>query len=615
MASVTATKGTLSVRAWVGDCKTLLAFNLSDKKSANSLAGFTIQCKPQGQTPYYLLNDLRFETPGNHAQDSSQPELSSINAPIHKFRWLHVPGSFHQGTQPFMGPYTYVVTPRYFDSKQSMLPSDPNLSVSVTVNVGPFTKGDLQLGFARGFVQSQAFAHHFGKNALIQPKAKTLLFDTSQNAGANAAGEKFSFRDEYVWSGFTARQRIFEILDQVSSDHSLSLKVFAYDLNEPDFCGKLLDLAANGKVRIILDDATLHHDAKSPKPEDEFERLFRQKAASGSAIQRGKFGRFAHDKVLIVSNQQGPVKVLTGSTNFSITGIYVNSNHVLVFNDAQVAAEYSKVFEEAWKDKVNESFQNSPLAAAPFIATSARLPKTSITFSPHTDVVAGSLLQGIVTRIGQEKSANKSLGSVLFAVMQLDDTSKTQSGSSAKGAKPNPVYTALRNLHKNGKIFSYGISDSPGGIFLHSQGKPNGVLVTGKPGSTQLPPPFDQVATVFGHQIHHKFVVCGFNGPNPVVYCGSSNLAPGGEHLNGDNLLEIHDADVAAAFAIEAVSLVDHFAFLDRMNKKAPKGKVAMPTKQQAAASAGWFLSTDDKWTKPYFDSKDLYFMDRQLFA
>jgi hypothetical protein len=120
---------------------------------------------------------------------------------------------------------------------------------------------------------------------------------------------------------------------------------------------------------------------------------------------------------------------------------------------------------------------------------------------------------------------------------------------------------------------------------------------------------------VFGHQIHHKFVVCGFNGPNPVVYCGSSNLAPGGEHLNGDNLLEIHDADVAVAFAIEAVSLVDHFAFLDRMNKKAPKGKVAAPTKQQAAASAGWFLSTDDKWTKPYFDPKDLYFMDRQLFA
>ena len=53
---------------------------------------------------------------------------------------------------------------------------------------------------------------------------------------------------------------------------------------------------------------------------------------------RGKFSRYAHDKVFIVS-QQGDrrEKVLTGSTNFSVTGLYVNSNHVLVFNDPKVA--------------------------------------------------------------------------------------------------------------------------------------------------------------------------------------------------------------------------------------------------------------------------------------
>src|SRR5262245_56518056 len=110
MASESATQGTFSVRAYVGDSKTLLAFNLADKKSVTNLPGFTIQCKPQGQTPYFLLNNLQFKTPGDHAQDSTEPAYSSINAPIHKFRWLHVPGSFHQGTKPFMGPYTYVAT-------------------------------------------------------------------------------------------------------------------------------------------------------------------------------------------------------------------------------------------------------------------------------------------------------------------------------------------------------------------------------------------------------------------------------------------------------------------------------------------------------------------------
>src|SRR5205814_3038837 len=95
---------------------------------------------------------------------------------------------------------------------------------------------------------------------------------------------------------------------------------------------------------------------------------------------------------------------------------------------------------------------------------------------------------------------------------------------------------------------------------------------------TVLPPPFDQVPNIggVGHQVHHKFIVCGFNGTDPVVYCGSSNLASGGEELNGDNLLAIHDGDVATAFAIEAVGLVDHFNFIDRYaTQSAKNNKVA----------------------------------------
>lgn len=86
------------------------------------------------------------------------------------------------------------------------------------------------------------------------------------------------------------------------------------------------------------------------------------------------------------------------------------------------------------------------------------------------------------------------------------------------------------------------------------------------------------------------------NGSDPAVYCGSSNLASGGEAENGDNLLEIHDADVATAFAIEALGLVDHYNFLDRManpKKSVPKKKPAANAgakqaapKKKASASA-----------------------------
>jgi hypothetical protein len=603
MTVVTKTKGALTVNAYAGDAKTLLAFNLS-KGAAKNLAGFTIRAAPGTKAPYYIYNNLQFEKPGDHAQDAKDPPYSSINAPIHKFRWLHVPGSVHQGIEPFLGSYVYTVTPRYFDATGSMLPLDQALSVPVQIDVVPFKKGDIELGFTRGFIQSQAFVNHFGLDAPIRPKGDELLYDTSVEAGVNAAGEHFTFEDEYRWLGFTARKKIFDILDQVEKSKTLKLDVFAYDLNEPDIVGALLRIAAQGRLRVILDNASLHHDTKDPTPEDQFETLFNQKKKGASAIIRGKFGRYAHDKVLIVSNSTGPTKVLTGSTNFSVTGLYVNSNHVIVFTDANVAKKYGEVFEAAWTNGPTlKKFQSSPLAAGAFTFKGSHTPRTDISFAPHTDAVAKTLMDDLTARINQEGAKSKTKGSVLFAIMDL-------------GSGDGPVRPTLTSLHANQSVFSYGISDSTDGIKLYVPKRKTGVLVTGKPTKTKLPPPFSQVPNAGrGHQIHHKFVVCGFDTADAVVYCGSSNLATGGEAANGDNLLAIHDRDVATAFAIEAVALVDHFEFLDRYSKSDNPQPTPPTLKQPAAAEAGWFLSTSDRWTAPFFDGDDLRNVDRELFG
>lgn len=613
MGSVSKSKGTFSVRAHVGDAKTLLAFNL-DKAGAKNLAGFTIWCQPQQGSGYYLLNSLQYEHTADHAQDASLPPYSSINAPFMKFRWLHVPGSAHQGIVPFFGPYTYTVTPRYFDKNGGLLPLDRNAGVAVTVDVKPFKKGKLSLGFTRGFTQSQAFVHHFGKDAALIPRNRELVYDTSVQAGANANGETFTYQQEYEWSGFTARDRVFEILDRVVADDSLHLDVLAYDLNEPDVIDRLLTLAKDGRIRIVLDNAPLHTStAKKPSWEDEFTDAFETAAKkTDAAILRGHFGRYAHDKIFIVSKNGKAQTVLTGSTNFSVTGMYVNSNHVLVFDDPKVAGTYQDLFNEIWKDEVAKpAFLTTDFSkeAYPF-----NPPKMEITFSPHSSDYALSVLQGIADRIAKEGKKPKAQGSVLFAVMQLDGSDST-------------VYSALANVHENARIFSFGITDTTSGIELYKPGVAQGILVTGKPAATVLPPPFDQVPNIggVGHQVHHKFVVCGFNTNDAVIYCGSSNLASGGEKVNGDNLLAIHDTDVATVFAIEAIGLVDHFNFLDRYASKNAKAgtstkaaavKKPKPTsKVQAAVSAHWYLATNDKWTASYFNRSDLHYWDRELFG
>lgn len=593
------------VKAYRGDAKTLLAFDIQTKPARTRLAGFTIMVKPPGKAAYYILNDLRFETPGDHAQDPKEPAFSTLNAPIHKFRWVHVLGQAHQGMTPAYGTYTYTVTPRYFDANASMLPLDPARSVAIDVTVDEFVAGNVKLGFTRGFVQSQAFVRHFGQDVQIKPRDAQLQFDTAQVAGQNAGGDSFTYQDQYRWLGYTARKRVFEILDALKADASLKLDVFAYDLDEPEVITRLLALAAKGRVRVILDNSAGHHNVDKPKAEDQFEALFVAKAGADH-IKRGHFSRYSHDKVLIVSDAKGPLRVLTGSTNFSVTGLYVNSNHVLVFEDRAVAAAYAGVFEEAWRGNVHTAaFARSPWAARAHPFGGANTPNTSVTFSPHTAPIATQLLDDMVTRIHAEGAVKGRIGSVLFAVMELD------------GGQANPIYQALNALHADQSLFSYGISDNPGGISLYPLGSSTGVLVTGKPIRTVLPPPFNQVPSIgLRHQVHHKFVVCGFNSPDAVVYCGSSNLALKGEEVNGDNLLAIRNQDIATAFAIEALALVDHFDFLDRMApKKSPKGSPAPASKSQAAVSAGWFLGTSDAWVHKYFDPKDLHSLDRQLFA
>ena len=609
-----AVQGPFRLVAHRGDAKTLLAFDL-DPPARSGLAGFSIRVTPPGKPPYYLFNQLRFAHPDDHASLPGEKAWSSANAPFQKFRWVHVPGQSHQGLDPVWGDYLYEATPRYFDAGGHMLALDPALTAAVTIEMAPFKDGSLSLGFTRGFTQSQAFTRHFGKDARIRPQGDELLYDTNAICGTNDKGEKFTYEQQYRWSGFTARKLIFGLLDEAIADPQLSVDLFAYDLNEPDFMRRLLKLGENGRVRIILDNADLHHDPTDLTKEDRFAEEF-ENVAGAPALKRGKFGRYSHDKVIILKRNGDAVKVLTGSTNFAVTGFYVNSNHVLLFDDAGVAGLYADMFQKSWDLNVGAgAFRKTDFSKEDFHFDGAGLPKMTISFSPHDETKARGVLKRITDTVAAQQSQPGGLGNVMFAVMELGSTTE------------NPVYDSLNAIHADPSVFSFGISDHPDGIAFYNVGSAEGVLVTGKPKDPILPPPFDQVRGVGGgHQVHHKFVVCDVNGTG-VVFCGSSNLALGGEKVNGDNLLMIEDQDVAMVFGIEALALIDHFNFLGKVAKPqagaaAPAAAPAAPVPPPpppadlaaAAESKGWHLATGD-WAAKYFDSNDLHSKDREIFA
>jgi hypothetical protein len=580
----------VSVRAYKGDATTLLAFDLDESLTEN-FVGFTVRVKQGNRDPYPLSNRLSFKPAilrKNGIDDKEK--LSSLYSPYQKFRWVHVPSSEHYIDNPYFGNYAYEVTPRYLVD-DVLMDLDPALTVSVTVDVSPFRDGEVQVGFTRAFISSQAYAYHFSNNGKLRPNKNDLIFDIKEISGTakrwNPQSKKtedtpYTFEEQHEYLGWQARDRVMEFLDEILSDNSLRLDVFAFDLDEPVVVQKLIALAKQGRLRMILDDSKDH--IKKRCFEEQFEDLFENNAPDKKDIFRGHYQALSHSKVFIQRSGGSAVKVLTGSTNFTTNGLYVNANHVIIFNNTKVAQLYADVFDASFSEKLMSAFKKTKFADTGSLISEQGLPDMTIRFSPHAKDIADKFFKTISQRIEKAET------DVLFAIMN----DRSQSG----------ILDAVRKQVKSDEVFTYGITDSAKDVFLYKPHSKRGVRVAGKGTETALPPPFNAVAKVPGVSIHHKFVVVDFKGKNGVVYCGSSNLAYNPEQKNGDNLIEIRDEDVVTAFAIEAIRLVDHFHW---RNKKRGAKEKKEPL---------YLDDNKDKksiWYQSYYNPDDLHYLERTL--
>lgn len=548
-----ATKGGLTVKVYRGDGSAMLAFNL-DKGKTKNLAGFAVKRTAPGGKSIYLPNRLGFSScVTSETKTEEMGGHPSDEAPFQKFRWIDIPEEMKPGD------FRYEVTAMYY-GEGDKLKAGPSVDVSLSIEP---SKGDaFEFGFTRGYLSSQAYTDLF-KNADIRPKTKTLDYNTK------------SYAKQYEWLGYHARQLVFDFVEECLADKSITVDLFAYDLDEPDFVRAMQKLGK--RLRAYLDNAPLH--TKTGALEIDAHKLL-VKSAGAANVKQGHFKRFAHNKVMIQRKNGKPVKVLTGSANFSVRGLYVQANNILVFDDPTTAGLYGQAFDESFSNA--PKFSSSDIAQAWHDVNVNGIPEFSICFSPHK--TGNVSLQKVADAIQKAKS------SVVFAVMQLGGG--------------GGVMDDLKSLPKR-KIFSYGMTQASGGIKVYKPGESEAMLVPFSYLKGKVPPPFqDEYSGGSGIVIHDKFVVVDFNTDNPVVFTGSSNLAAGGEQDNGDNLLAIYDKEVASAYAIEAIRLVDHYHFRATM-------KTATSAKPLCLQDAGAKV----KWWQPYYDPKSILSKERVLFS
>jgi phosphatidylserine/phosphatidylglycerophosphate/cardiolipin synthase-like enzyme len=552
--SVVATSASdVTLYAYPGDGSVLLAFDINES-ALDNLAGFALTRQNEQGEVTVLQNRLSFSTV--ITQDTTPEQRrwhSSLEAPFQNFRWVDFPSHVAAGN------YTYTVTAMYFQPSTTVLRKGHSARVTVTLGKQPYDS--FYYGFTRGYLSSQAYAEQFGNKAIRPSGAKTVDYPTAQ------------FKEQYEWLGASARQiMIYALAD--CQDPTVTVDLFAFDLDEPDFIRTMAMLSK--RLRAFLDNSALH--IKPGCCELQAKALLTQTAGEEN-IRTGHFHRFAHNKVVIFKRAGKPYRVLTGSANFSVRGMYVQANNMLLFDNTKVAELYEQVFEDCFNDPAN--FAKEPIAQKWFPVSAHDMPDTEFCFSPHNEPEIS------LTPI--ENAINNAQSSVLFAIMELEGGGE--------------VMQAIKDLPKRANIFGFGVTQSEASAKIYGPRSPNGEVVQFAYLHKQVPEPFrEETSGGPGQVIHDKFCVVDFNGENPVLFTGSSNLAKGGEQSNGDNLIKITDRRVVTAFAVEAIRLVDHYVFRAAMSK-------ATATEPLVLKGA----DAKEPWWKPYFDQKNLKYRERQV--
>jgi phosphatidylserine/phosphatidylglycerophosphate/cardiolipin synthase-like enzyme len=550
------TRGGTTIKLHRGERKCLIGLDLDRANATEDFVGFALEFRePNSETWKRVSNRLRFSYDGL-TEEEKKKGAPSTEAPIQKFRWIHFP------FEPQDGVYRYRATPMYMRPDESLMRGQ---AVEASIDLSHQTiEGVLDVGFTRGYASSQAYA-----NRTRFPCQERILPALGSAAPADLAHDMSQCQVEYDWLGFESRATIYALLEEAIIDPSVTVDGLFYELREPEIVRKLARLGS--RLRAIIDNHDAHGDQDSN--ESTASDLL---SNAGAQVKRGKFARQQHNKVLILRRDGTAYKALAGSTNFSLRGLYVQSNNTIVFSDQKTTALLGSVFESYFslidRPRAASRFRQDPLSQAWHDCSSPGGPVIRIAVSPHTD--PSLTLDPIAEAIEQAES------SVLYAVVFLNQLT-------------GRVRDTLEELvHRS--TFSYGISQRRGSLSVF---KPDGSrgLVTFAYLAGETPEPFSTEWSSYSggesksNVLHHKFVVTDFNTPQAKVFTGSSNMAKGGEEDNGDHLILIEDRRVATAYAVEALRIFDHFHFRVAMREADAEREVIKLAKLPAPGEHPWF--------------------------
>ena len=526
----------LTLNAIAGTYVVLLGIDLSEEDCP--VLGFSIHRQDHTEDEGYFLNSFkRFEETADKVPEGQSATLE--HHPLQSFQWADYtakPGHC----------YTYTVR------ALRGTPADlrPFAEVAVTVQTESPEDGLHDIYFNRGVAASQAYERRFG----------------------DRRPEEVPGRAAYAWLSRGLNEALESFLRSCKPGRH-ALRIAAYEFNYRCF----LDLVKNTLKRGV--DVKVVYDARRLKIREKNDAAVQVAGLAGVSYRRTHpISYISHNKFIIKLEDDQPVTVWTGGTNFSEGGIYGHSNVSHVVEDRGIAEKFHDYWQALAKDPGSKELKQQ---VAELSSLPSELPPegTSVLFSPYKN------LDPLHWYARLASSAREGLF-MTFAFGMNDVFKKVYETSTA------PFRLAL--LEKVTRPMRRGPERCAEERRMQRlRRKPENVFAVGNFIRTNK---FDgwveeRLSNLNRHvrYVHNKFMLVDPLSEDPIVVVGSANFSDASIRRNDENMLIVRgNRRVADIYLGEFMRLFTHHAFRESLQWRRSDDR-----------QPRW-LRTDDWWREYY---------------
>jgi len=488
----------------------------------------------------------------NQTNTEWKPKDTSV-WPLQKFSWNDV-------TAERGGSYTYEIVPMVGDPDHLEADAGNRLTTG-QIELTP-GEGNIRAYFNRGILSTQSLTHQIPQFGSGTPDYKVLTSRIDQPGDP--------LRNSLAGQMIEALSSLLEKARAEGGECYCAL----YELTDPELLKLLVD---SKNVHIILSNAGENDAENRPARQTLHE--------SGIDITDRilKSGHIGHNKFVVYADKKGePQAVLSGSTNWTFTGICAQSNNAIIIESPDLAKIYLDYWNSLKSEGTNQStkFRTDNNTEKPPVTVDES--RVTVWFSPNTKQ--------------QAKPAKSPKEPSDFAKVDeaIRGAKKTVLFLLFQPGSPSILEIIAQCQNENQDLFVRGAATDPKAVenytvqlFHRSADEPDTVVA-----ASALKDQFSYwqrellKASPGAHAIiHDKTVVIDPLSPDCVVITGSHNLGYRASYANDDNFMMIRgNRRLAQMYAVHIMDVYGHYRWRYQLEKNKGSKKVF------------YGLETDDSW-------------------